>query len=89
MILSFVNLIFVSNYSRYTTITSSEQRSKYKEDFNNEYPEYRELHAVIDKVSKRFAQLEESLRKEVRGSDGYEVSFTAPINKMQCFHDQV
>jgi len=33
---------------------------------------YRDLHAVIEKVSKKFAQLEERLREEVRGTEEYQ-----------------
>ncbi|ODM98390.1 RNA polymerase II elongation factor Ell [Orchesella cincta] len=63
---------YPSYITKYITINNSEQRSKYKEDFNIEYSEYRDLHAVIDKVSKRFAHLEERLRQEERGTEGYE-----------------
>lgn len=58
---------------KYITITCPDQRSKYKEDFNAEYDEYRNLHSVIDRVSKKFAHLEERLRQEERGTEGYEV----------------
>ncbi|CAL8122040.1 unnamed protein product [Orchesella dallaii] len=63
---------YPSYLTKYTTITNPEQRGKYKEDFNVEYSEYRDLHSVIDKVSKRFAHLEERLRQEERGTEGYE-----------------
>lgn len=65
--------IFYLVCRKYITITCPDQRSKYKEDFNAEYDEYRNLHSVIDRVSKKFAHLEERLRQEERGTEGYEV----------------
>lgn len=62
-------------YSKYATIETDEQRSRYKDDFNTEYPLYRDLHAVIEKVSKKFAHLEERLRSEKRGSEEYQVGY--------------
>jgi RNA polymerase II elongation factor ELL len=60
-------------YSQYTRIETEEQRSRYKDDFNAEYSIYRDLHTVIEKVSKKFAQLEERLREEERGTERYQV----------------
>ncbi|XP_029042354.1 RNA polymerase II elongation factor Ell [Osmia bicornis bicornis] len=48
----------------YTTISSAEQRRRYKAEFNADYEEYRRLHAQVAKVSKRFAQLQERLKQE-------------------------
>lgn len=50
-----------------------DQRQKYKLDFNAEYEEYLTKHSYIDKVTKRFKQLEMSLRKQEEGSEDYEV----------------
>ena len=58
---------------QYQPIVSCEQRSRYKEDFNSQYNEYRDLHKAIVKVSKRFAQLEEELRQESRGTTAWQV----------------
>lgn len=60
--------------SKYTSIRTAEQKSRYKAEFNADYKEYRKLHSVIDKVSKRFAHLEERLLKSEHGSQDYEVS---------------
>ncbi|CAG7662767.1 unnamed protein product [Allacma fusca] len=65
----------------YTTIRTPEQRIRYKADFNAEYEEYRDLHSVIDKVSKKFAQLQERLLKEEKGSEGYQVVRNQIINE--------
>ncbi|XP_076749100.1 suppressor of Triplolethal [Xylocopa sonorina] len=48
----------------YTTISSAEQRKRYKAEFNADYEEYRRLHAQVAKVSKRFTQLQDRLKQE-------------------------
>ncbi|XP_049765167.1 RNA polymerase II elongation factor ELL-like [Schistocerca cancellata] len=52
----------------YTKIMNREQRSKYKADFNADYSEYRRLHSEVEKVSQRFADLEKSLKQQVKFS---------------------
>ncbi|XP_056642056.1 RNA polymerase II elongation factor Ell isoform X3 [Diorhabda carinulata] len=52
----------------YVTIRDAEQRRRYKADFNADYTEYRDLHSIVEKVSRRFAQLEERLKKEEENS---------------------
>jgi len=52
----------------YISIRDNEQRRRYKADFTADYSEYRDLHAEVEKVSKRFALLEERLRQEERNS---------------------
>ncbi|XP_056354545.1 RNA polymerase II elongation factor ELL2-like, partial [Oenanthe melanoleuca] len=44
---------------KYIAIVSLEQRQHYKDDFNAEYEEYRNLHAQIDKINKNFRQFNE------------------------------
>jgi RNA polymerase II elongation factor ELL len=60
--------------SKYTSIRTPEQKSRYKAEFNADYKEYRKLHSVIDQVSKHFAHLEERLLQAEHGSQDYEVS---------------
>ncbi|XP_043505857.1 RNA polymerase II elongation factor Ell-like [Polistes fuscatus] len=48
----------------YTTICSLEQRRKYRTDFNQDYEEYKKLHAEVEIVSERFQQLEDRLKEE-------------------------
>lgn len=64
---------------QYQRIVSGEQRSRYKEDFNSQYNEYRNLHKAIDKVSKRFAQLEEELRQQHEGTTAWQVKINFEI----------
>uniref|UniRef100_A0A8C9BHI3 Elongation factor for RNA polymerase II n=1 Tax=Phocoena sinus TaxID=42100 RepID=A0A8C9BHI3_PHOSS len=59
---------------KYATISSSEQRQSYKNDFNAEYSEYRDLHARIEQVTRRFTQLDAQLRQLSQGSEEYETT---------------
>lgn len=59
--------------SQFTRITTIEQRRKYKTEFDNDYAEYMRLHADTERVSKRFAYLEESLRNETNNDQRYKV----------------
>ncbi|NXY47663.1 ELL2 factor, partial [Ceuthmochares aereus] len=43
---------------KYRAIVSREQRQSYKNDFNAEYNEYRNLHARMLSVSRRFTELD-------------------------------
>jgi RNA polymerase II elongation factor ELL len=61
------------SHRNYSSIRDSEQRRQYKADFTADYSEYRDLHAEVEKVSKRFAQLEERLRQEERNSPAWKV----------------
>lgn len=59
--------------SQFTRITTIEQRRKYKTEFDNDYAEYMRLHADTERVSKRFAYLEENLRNEMNNDQRYKV----------------
>uniref|UniRef100_A0A672HBF6 OCEL domain-containing protein n=1 Tax=Salarias fasciatus TaxID=181472 RepID=A0A672HBF6_SALFA len=50
-------------YRKYTPLVSTDQRQTYKDDFNAEYDEYRLLHAHIEKITRRFTQLDAQCRK--------------------------
>jgi RNA polymerase II elongation factor ELL len=52
----------------YTTILSVEQRTRYKQEFNEHYTNYRKLHCILDRVSKRFTDLENKLKEQVKDS---------------------
>lgn len=47
---------------QFTRITTVEQRRKYKTEFDNDFQEYRRLHEIVERVSRKFAQLEEDLQ---------------------------
>ncbi|XP_043909781.1 RNA polymerase II elongation factor ELL [Protopterus annectens] len=63
---------------KYTAISSSEQRQRYKNDFNAEYSEYRDLHARIERITHRFTQLDSELKQLSSGSEEY-----------KTIHDQI
>lgn len=48
---------------KYTVICSHDQRQSYKQDFNKEYSEYRDLHAHIDSVTRQFMELDTQLKQ--------------------------
>ncbi|XP_036619499.1 RNA polymerase II elongation factor ELL [Trichosurus vulpecula] len=59
---------------KYAAISSSEQRQSYKNDFNAEYNEYRDLHARIERITRRFTQLDAELKQLSQGSEEYETT---------------
>lgn len=54
-------------------ICSHKQRQSYKEDFNKEYSEYRDLHARIDSVTQQFMELDTQLKRLHHDSHKYKV----------------
>ncbi|XP_013924387.1 PREDICTED: RNA polymerase II elongation factor ELL [Thamnophis sirtalis] len=63
---------------KYGAISSSEQRQSYKNDFNAEYGEYRDLHARIERITRRFMELDSELKQLSQGSEEY-----------KTIHDQI
>ncbi|XP_051580572.1 RNA polymerase II elongation factor ELL2-like isoform X2 [Myxocyprinus asiaticus] len=58
---------------KYNTITDTEQRQRYKEDFCAEYDEYRDLHERIGKVTEMFVQLGSKIKTLSPGTQEYKV----------------
>ncbi|EEB10116.1 conserved hypothetical protein [Pediculus humanus corporis] len=56
------------NTVKYTTITNDAQRRQYKEEFISCYPEYKALHANMDKVTQKFSRLKDELSKHDKTS---------------------
>uniref|UniRef100_A0A8C5M7G0 Elongation factor for RNA polymerase II n=1 Tax=Leptobrachium leishanense TaxID=445787 RepID=A0A8C5M7G0_9ANUR len=56
---------------KYPAISTSDQRQKYKNDFNAEYLTYRDLHARIERVTRRFTLLDEKLKQLLPGTEDY------------------
>uniref|UniRef100_A0A3B3TEJ2 Elongation factor RNA polymerase II n=1 Tax=Paramormyrops kingsleyae TaxID=1676925 RepID=A0A3B3TEJ2_9TELE len=56
---------------KYTAIASQEQRQSYKNDFNAEYHEYRDLHARIESITRQFTVLDSELKQLQQGTDKY------------------
>uniref|UniRef100_UPI0037E9797F RNA polymerase II elongation factor ELL n=1 Tax=Semicossyphus pulcher TaxID=241346 RepID=UPI0037E9797F len=57
---------------KYTVIGSPEQRQKYKNDFNTEYSEYRDLHSRIEGITRQFTVLDNELKQLQQGTDKYQ-----------------
>ncbi|GJQ77633.1 hypothetical protein Trydic_g12761 [Trypoxylus dichotomus] len=62
---------YPSYLTAYTTIKDPEQRRRYKADFNADYDEYKRLHGVVEKISRRFAELKGKLKQESTSSPKY------------------
>ena len=74
-VLNTVAIVMLEKYShsRFTTITSHEQRARYKEEFNAEYSRYTELKNKIDQVTVEFNELKNQLASCPKRSDEYKV----------------
>ncbi|XP_021146758.2 RNA polymerase II elongation factor ELL2 isoform X2 [Columba livia] len=57
---------------KYVAIVSYEQRQSYKDDFNAEYEEYRNLHARMESISKRFMDFDAQRKLLTPGSKEYQ-----------------
>lgn len=71
----------LSPHRKYTVICSHEQRQGYKQDFNKEYDEYRDLHARIDGVTRQFLDLDSQLKQLHQESRKYKVNMR---NTLMC-----
>ncbi|XP_074935627.1 RNA polymerase II elongation factor ELL2 isoform X2 [Phalacrocorax aristotelis] len=68
---------------KYTTIISEEQRQSYKNDFNAEYEEYRNLHARMESITRRFTMLEAQWKCLPAGCKEYQVLHEEVIEEYQ------
>ncbi|XP_029428852.1 RNA polymerase II elongation factor ELL2 [Rhinatrema bivittatum] len=58
---------------KYKAIVSCEERQIYKDDFNSEYDEYRNLHARVENITRRFVKLDAKRKLHTPGSKAYRV----------------
>ncbi|XP_061730687.1 RNA polymerase II elongation factor ELL2 [Nerophis ophidion] len=58
--------------TKYKALASMDQRQSYKNDFNAEYEEYRQLHARVENITRRFTQLDSQCRKLTPGTKEYQ-----------------
>ncbi|NWI10674.1 ELL2 factor, partial [Crypturellus soui] len=63
----------ICSIRKYIAIVSYEQRQSYKDDFNAEYDEYRNLHARMENVTRRFMKLDAQRKLLSPGSKEYQV----------------
>ncbi|XP_061544036.1 RNA polymerase II elongation factor ELL2 [Phycodurus eques] len=69
----FTSTIEAPDYeTKYTALVSTDQRQRYKNDFNAEYDEYRLLHARVENITRRFTQLDSQCRKLAPGTKEYQ-----------------
>ena len=59
--------------TKFVRIGNSEQRRVYKAEFNKDYNRYMVLHAQLDRVSQRFANLQRQLRHTSEASPDHQV----------------
>ncbi|CAL1538357.1 unnamed protein product [Lymnaea stagnalis] len=59
--------------SKFIHIEDSEQRQQYKQEFNREYAEYRELHKEVDMVACKFQNLRSQINQTEEGTPDFEV----------------
>ncbi|KAI1239664.1 hypothetical protein IHE44_0011088 [Lamprotornis superbus] len=69
---------------KYIAIVSLEQHQHYKDDFNAEYEEYRNLHSQIDKINKDFILFHEQWKSLIPGSEAYQGSPSYSEMKSRC-----
>lgn len=71
----------LSLHRTYTVICNHDQRQSYKQDFNKEYNEYRDLHARIDGVTRQFMELDTQLKQLHQESHKYKVIMLYSFHK--------
>ena len=60
---------------KYANIENTDQRQRYKQEFNIEYEEYKQLHYYVEKVCKKFNQFEVLLKRTPKHTQAFEVWF--------------
>lgn len=68
-------ILICTHFSKFIKIEDSDQRQQYKQEFNREYVEYRELHKEVDEVARKFQKLRSQINETEEGTRDFEVGF--------------
>jgi len=73
--------------TKFVRIGNSEQRKVYKAEFNKDYNRYMVLHAQLDRVSQRFANLQKQLRHTSEASPDHQRLKKMVVKEYQAAND--
>ncbi|XP_075061383.1 RNA polymerase II elongation factor ELL isoform X2 [Mixophyes fleayi] len=76
---------------KYAVISSQEQRQSFKNDFNAEYNEYRDLYSRIERITSRFTQLDSQLKQLSPGTEDYKSNpkYSEEKNRCEYLHNKL
>lgn len=65
--------------SKYPAVRTDEERDQYKAVFNDQYSEYKELHAEVHAIIKKFDEMDSMMRNLPRNLTSQEVRYCVLI----------